>query len=227
MLQNFVDIIAAPATALKRIRENPTIWLPLLVFVLMTVAAQAGFLLLNDEGYVKDQLIEQTINTLNAEGEQARAIEERIANVNLTTQALTSAVSIMIIVPLILALMAWYLSFMSKFSFSQLTFKHWFSLQCWTSFPSVFASLATLIVLLTDSNGQVSQSAAQPLSIVGLLGINTESATLQQLNLTQIWSLVLLALGYQQWTQKSLLTSVLITWAPSVLIYGGIAFFTM
>jgi hypothetical protein len=227
MLQNFIDIIAAPKAAFTRIKEKPTIWLPLLVFVLLTAAAQAGYLLINDEGYVKDQLVEQTINTMNAEGEQARVIEERIMNASLTTQAITSVVAVAIFVPLVMALMAWYLSFMSKFSFSQLTFRHWFSLQCWTSIPTVFAALATLVVLLTDANGQVSQSAAQPLSIVGLLGIDTDSATLQQLNLTQIWSLVLLALGYQQWTQKSLLTSVLITWAPSILIYGGIALFAM
>jgi hypothetical protein len=227
MLQNFIDIIAAPKTAFARIREKPTIWLPLLVFLAFTAAAQAGYLLINDEGFVKDQLIEQTINTLNATGEQADQIEEQIMAQSITTQAITTVVALLIFVPVILALQAWYLSFMSKFSFSQLGFRHWFSLQCWTSFPACFAALASLVVLLTDANGQVSQSEMQPLGIYGLLGISTDSATLQQLNLTHIWSLVLLALGYQQWTQKSLLTSILITWAPTVLIYGGVIFFNM
>lgn len=227
MLQNFIDIIAAPNAAFARIRQNPTVLLPLLVFLLSIVLAQVGYLLINDEGFVKDEMIEQTINTINANNEQSRAIEERIQAQNLTTQAVISAVATCIIVTLILALQSWYLSFMAKFSFSQLSFKHWFSLQCWTSFPNVFASLAALVVLLSDANGQVSQNEMQPLGILGLLGISTGNATLQQLTLTQLWSLVLLALGYAHWTQKSLLTSILITWAPSILIYGGIAFATM
>lgn len=227
MLQNFIDIIASPGAAFARIKQTPTVLLPLVVFLATVIAVQAGYLLINDEGFVKDEMIEQTINTINANNEQSRAIEERIGNQSLTTQALLSAVAVSIILPLILSLQAWYMSFMAKFSFSQLTFKHWFSLQCWTSFPNVFASLASLIILFTDANNQVSQSELQPLGIFGLLGISTDSATLQQLTITQVWALVLLAMGYSNWTKKSLFTSILITWAPSILIYGGIALATM
>lgn len=227
MWQNFIDILTAPKAAFTRIREKPAILFPLLVFLVMIIAAQVGYLLLNDEGFVKDEMIEQALNTINANAEQARAIEQRVNEQSLVTQAIISAVAVCILFPLILALQAWYLSFMSKFSFSQLGFRHWFSLQCWTSLPSIFASLAALIILLADANGQVSQRELQPLSIYGLLGISTDSATLQQLNITQIWSLVLLALGYQQWTQKSLLTSILITWAPTLLIYGAVILYNM
>ncbi|MES2606266.1 MAG: YIP1 family protein, partial [Pseudomonadota bacterium] len=139
------------------------------------------------------------------------------------TQAIISSVAVAIGIPAIMALYAGYLLLVNKMSARQFSFKHWFSLTAWTGIPSVLAALVSLIVLLTDSNGQVSQQELQPLSVTGLLNIDTSSQSLQQLSVFSIWALVLVAFGYSNWTGKSIATSFAITWAPYLLIYGGIA----
>lgn len=222
MLQNLIDIIAAPNAAFARLKEKPTFLLPLVLLILSTVAATAGYMLLNDEGYVKDQIIEQYVNA-DMPAETRRVIEQRIEDQSLQTQALVSSAAIAIALPLMMALYAGYLVLMNKMSARAFSFRHWFALTCWTGIPSVISALISVIVLLTDSNGQVSQQEMQPLSITGLLGIDTTSPTLQQISLLALWSFTLLALGYKHWTGKSLATSIAITWAPYILIYGGIA----
>ena len=227
MFQNLIDIIAAPSAAFARIKEKPVIWLPLLLILVLTASVQLGYFLLNDEGFVKDTMLEQATANPDMSQEQRNAVEANIENMNVNTIAISSAVAVLIVIPMIMALNAWYLSFMSKFSFTQLGWKHWFSLLCWTGIPGLFAVLASWVVLLTDSNGQVDQAALQPLSIVSLLGIDTRNATLQQFNLMQLWSMALIVMGYHQWTQKSWFSSALITLIPYVVLYGGIIFATL
>jgi hypothetical protein len=227
MFQNLIDIIAAPSAAFARIKEKPVIWLPLLLILVFTASAQLGYFLLNDPGFVKDTMLEQATANPDMSGEQRDAIEGNIENMNINTLAISSTVAVMIFIPLILALNAWYLSFMSKFSFTQLSWKHWFSLLCWTGIPGLFAVLASWLVLLTDANGQVDQLAMQPLSIVSLLGLETRSATLQQINLMTLWAMALVVMGYKQWTGKSLLSSAFIALIPYGVLYGGIILATI
>ena len=222
MFQNLIDIITSPSAAFARIKENPTFWLPLLLIVVLSASVQLGFFLVNDAGFVKDTMIEQATANPDISQEQREAIETRVGSMNINTLAISSTVAICIVIPLILVLNAWYLSFMSKFSFNQLSWKHWFSLLCWTGIPALFAVIASWVVLLTDANGQVDQAALQPLSIVNLLGLETRNATLQQITIMQLWGMALIVLGYKQWTQKGLLASALITLAPYILIYGGL-----
>jgi Yip1 domain len=223
VLQNFIDMLTAPSAAFTRLKDQPTFWLPMLVLVVLTISAQAGYLLLNDAGFVKDEIIEQSIGNRDMPAAQREQIEESMRSMSLTTQAAISGAAVFIIVPVILALNVWYLGFISKFLFIQLSFKHWLSLLSWVSVPALLGIGVSWAMLLTDGNGQITQRELQPLSILSLLGSESDSQILRQVNLLQVWSLVLAALGYQQWTKKSLLTSVAITWAPSLIIYGGLA----
>ncbi len=227
MFQNLIDIITAPTTAFARIREKPTFWWPLLLIVAVTASVQLGYFLLNDPGFVKDNLVEQaTAFNPDMTQEQRDVVAANYENVSINAIAISSTVAVFILIPLIMVLNALYLSFMGKFSFTQLGWKHWFSLVCWTGVPALFAALASWVVLLTDSNGQVEPAALQPLGITSLLGIETSNATLQQFNLMQLWSMALLVLGYHQWTGKNLLSSALITLLPYVVIYGAIVLLT-
>jgi hypothetical protein len=223
MLQDLIDIIAAPQAVFTRLKERPAFLLPLLLVVVAAIGSSAGYLLLNDEGFVKDQIIEQALGNRDMPAETRRNAEKQIESMSVQTQAAISCAAIAIIVPLITAIYAAYLGMVNKFSAHQFSFKHWFSLASWTGIPNLIAALVSIVVLLTDANGQVSQQEMQPLSITGLLAIDTDSQALQQVNLMTLWALGLAAVGYQQWTGKSMLTSIAITWAPYVLIYGGLA----
>jgi hypothetical protein len=226
-MQNVIDIITAPSAVFARLKEQPSFLWVLLLLIALTASLQIGYFSFNDEGYLRDQMIEQAIAGRDVSAEQQKQIETTIGNMGFTTIAALAAVGTCIVVPAVTALTALYLSFMSKFSFNQLGFTHFFSLVCWTAVPTLLALAASWLVLLTDANGQVSMAELQPLSITGLLGIQTKSQALQQFTLMHLWSLVLLTLGYQQWTKQSLGAAFATTWAPYLLIYGGIALFTL
>jgi len=130
-----------------------------------------------------------------------------------------SAISTAIFLFIIMALYALYLRFVSRFSFVELGWKHWMSLVSWTSIPTVFGALASWAMLLSNSNGQLPLADLNPLSFASLLGL-PPSGPLNVLSPLYLWCFVLLALGYQRWTRKSLLASALISLAPYLLIFG-------
>jgi hypothetical protein len=50
--------------------------------------------------------------------------------------------------------------------------------------------------------------------------------SVQSLDITTIWSMVLGVYAYQLWTQRNLFKSALIVLAPAILIFGSIWYFT-
>ena len=227
MLQNFIDIIAAPVAVIARLRDTPSVWLPFVLMIALQMSITLGYFAHNDIGFIRDQSIAQQVQSREMTREQRQQIEQAIGKLGLGALSGISLAALVIIIPVVLCLNAWYLSFMGKFSFTELSFKHWLSLLCWTSIPALFAVLAAWVVLLTNDNGQVSQLELQPLSIASLLGYSLKSQTLQSFNLAQLWSLGLLALAYSKWTKAGLFKSILITTAPYIVIYGAIAYFTL
>jgi len=227
MLQNFIDIIAAPVAVIARLRDKPSVWLPFVLLITLQMSITLGYFAHNDIGFIRDQAIAQQVQSREMTREQRQQIEQALGKLGLGALSGISLAALLIIIPVVLCVNAWYLSFMGKFSFTELSFKHWLSLLCWTSIPALFAALAAWLVLLTNDNGQVSQLELQPLSIASLLGYSLKSQTLQSLNLAQLWSLGLLALGYSNWTKAGLFKSILITTAPYIVIYGAIAYFTL
>lgn len=218
MFQNLIDIIAAPTAAFVRIKERPTILLPLLLVVLSTVSIQIGYFLLADPQIIVDQMVEQALasNPAAPEGQ----LRQSLSAISPMTLAVSSGVATCVILLVILALNAWYLSFMSKFSFNQLGWKHWMALVCWTSIPTVFVAIAAWASMLSIPNGQITLNDVNPLSLQALLQPETPNTMLQSMTLIQFWTMALLVLGYQNWTGKNMLTSAVIVLAPYVLIYG-------
>ncbi len=227
MLKNFIDILTAPTAAFTRLKQNPTFLAPLLLLLVMTIATTSGYMLLNDAGFVRDQMVEQAVKFRDMTKEQRTQVEKAIGGQSLTTQAIISSVAVAIVVPVVLAISATYLTLMAKFSSSPLSFRHWFALVCWGTVPTFFSALAAVLVLLTDSVGQVPQGELQVLGVIHLLNLNIHSQTLEQVGLMQIWGMILGVIGYRQWTGTSWLNASLIALAPSVVIYGAVLFFTL
>jgi hypothetical protein len=228
MFQNLIDILTSPSAAFARLKEKPTILFPLLLVLISATSVQAGYILLTDRGFLVDQQLEQ-VETMFPQitSEQLDVMEEQMLGQSATVMILNAVISVSLLLLVVLALYALYLKFASKFSFVDLGWKHWFSMLCWTSVPTVFGALASWVVLLSSSNGQVPITGLNPLSFTSLLGLSTQSGPLAQLTPLYIWSFVLLALGYQHWTKKGLVASALISLAPYVLIFGIWGFFSL
>lgn len=220
MFQNLIDIIASPSAAFARLKEKPTILFPLLLVLVATASVQAGYIALTDRGFLVDQQLDQIRALLTQlSSAQLDEMRQQMMAQGTTGMILQSAISTAIIVFIIMALYALYLRFVSRFSFVELGWKHWMSLVSWTSIPTVFGALASWIMLLGNSNGQLPLADLNPLSFASLLGM-PPSGPLNVLSPLYIWCFVLLALGYQRWTKKSLVASALISLAPYLLIFG-------
>lgn len=219
MFQNFINIITAPQSAFTFLREKRSALFPLLLIIVMTGLVQILYVTNVDPDFLIEQTIEQAQAFINIPEDQLR---ENLENANPTAQGIQSAIFIAIILPIIYSIFAGYLTFMSKFSGDEIGFKHWFSLTCWTGVVTIFAALASIVVILTSTDGLITQSQLQALSLNNLIFQSTGSfkTMLSSIDLTQIWSLVLLILGFKAWTGKSTLGSTLIVAAPYVLIFG-------
>jgi Yip1 domain. len=217
MLQQLLDIFTAPTTAFARIQHKPTVFWPLLLLVVALASIQAGYLSLTDRAFLIDQFVEQAMaSNASLNEEQLRpAYESMPMNVLMGTATVGTMVTVLVVC----LLMALYLNFMSKFGHEGYTYKHWLSLVCWTSMPTLLIALAAWVAILSG-NGRVDLMSLQPLSLDSLLGIDSGKPIMQNLSLPQFWAMALLVLGYRYLTKSTLLRASIITLAPYVLIFG-------
>ena len=191
---------------------------PILLLSIALVSFQVGWVTMTDRQFLVDELVDQALAT-NPNARESE-IRPRLENISPAILVVPTIVITPIALTALSALMAAYLNFISKFGLREYTFRHWWSLVSWTSLPSLLLGLAGWAVILSSTNGQIPRTSLSPLSIVNLLALDSGKSMLQSLSLPQIWSQVLMVIGYQSFTGKSLGKSAAITLAPFVLIYG-------
>jgi hypothetical protein len=219
MIKTLINIISSPTEAFISIKEKPTVLLPLLLILIFAASMQYGYFNAVDPEFLIDQTVEQAAALTNQPESQIR---ESLADIDSDSIMIQSIISVIIIVPLIMAFYAGYLSLISKFTYDEIRFKQWYSLNCWTGILSIFSAIAGWVVILTNSDGMIAQMEIIPLSLNNLIFQTTGpfQTMLSQLHVIQIWTLGLLSMGYANWTGKSLGKSVAIVVAPYVVIYG-------
>jgi hypothetical protein len=217
MWQNLIDVFTAPKAVFARILEKPTVLFPLLLLALAMGSMQLGYFMTSDRGFLMDQLMDQALKS----NPSARAsdLQKAFDSMNTSVVGTISAISSAVAVSAILALTAVYLNFMSKFGHEGYSYKHWFSLVCWTSMPTLLVALAGWVVMLTGG-GQVPLTGLQPLGFDSLFGLQSGKTILQNLSLPALWSMALLVLGYQYFTNSTMTRAAVVTLAPYVLLYG-------
>jgi hypothetical protein len=223
MLQNLIDIFAAPRAVFTRLLDKPSVLFPLALLLVAMASIQVGYIATSDHGFLIDQLVDQAI----AANPTARESDVRAAYERLDPAVLMGigAASVCVFLSVILLVNAVYLNFMGKFGHQGRSYRQWLSLLCWCAMPSLLVALAAWVAIL-GGNGQVSMGALLPLSLDSLLGLNTGKQLLMNLTLPQFWSMALTVLGYRCYTGASITRSAVITLAPFVLIYGLWAWFS-
>jgi hypothetical protein len=218
MFQNLINIVAAPQSAFDSLKEKRSALFPLLLLVLITGLTQFLYFTNVDPDFLIDQLIEQMSGLPIPEAELREGLEQSSP----ADGRIQSAISAAIFVPIMMALYAAYMSMTSKFTGDEIGFKRWFSLVAWTSVPVVFSALAGILVVLMSSDGMIALTDLKPFSLNNLIFHTTGSfrSLLSALDITQIWSAVLMILGYKNWTGKSGIGSGIVVLLPYILIYG-------
>ncbi len=218
-------LVFEPRKAFAALAERPTYWFPLLLLIVVTTVVSVWYLAVVDLGWMMDQRLRSNSALVERLGEQQ--VSEMVNNASQTR--ILQMVAAGIITPIILGigmLLSALLSLLAaKVTNVQYDYRHWFSLACWTSLPTVLAQIASALVLATASTAQISQADLQPLSLNALI-FHREPGTsgytvLSYLNVLYLWSLALMVLAVKQWSRRSWLFSFLFsTWL--LLLIGGI-----
>lgn len=208
-----LDVIVSPGEAFARLREQPRLLFPLVVLVALTCGTVLWYYRAVDLAW----LVETQMQAAAPDQQPPAALEGgAVATVIGTVATVLAGGS------LVLALVLWaaYLAFISMLTNDGLRFRLWFSLVAWCSLPMAFAQLATAVNLLVSDVSRLSPQHLNPLSFVNLLGLDTADAGgfVSSLDPTMLWTLALVALGYQAWTGRSAWQAGAIVLGPFVVI---------
>jgi hypothetical protein len=119
------------------------------------------------------------------------------------------------------SLQSGYLALISALTGDGQKFSRWFSLVCWTSLPVLLGVAGMIMTILLSPNGQLSPTELNPLTLrnLGFVSDNNSLNTLSDFfNLTMIWSIGLLTMGYKHWQGSSLIKAIVVIATPYLLI---------
>ena len=123
------------------------------------------------------------------------------------------------------ALMAGYYLFVSKQDpEANYGYGAWYGFGVWTMMPMIISSLGLLILVLTASTDQISQTLFNYASInqllIGLEIGHPFYTLLESLNIFSIWGIFIAAIGLKSWTNFTFNKALLFAALPSIVIYG-------
>jgi len=221
VLNAMVDIVAAPARALDEIKTH-TYWFgwPLVITLGLACGLFAYYYNWVDFAW----LVEDTIRQVPPENraESAEAIRQFM---DPARSMWTTIVAIVIVSMIIYVIQASYLHLANKLiTGADIGFGRWFSFSVWTSFVSIFGSLAAFVMLLMADSNQLATYHLQVLSFNSLLFHAQPGEPLftwaSSLGLINIWTWALMSIGYARWTGAELAKSTVIAVLPWVVIFG-------
>jgi len=221
MFNAMVDIVAAPGKALDEIKLHTSwLWWPLLITMLLA----SGLMLYYYNWVDFPWLIEETIRQLPAE-DRAEAADVIRNFMSVGTSSWTTVIAIVVMSLIIYTIQATYLHLANKLTTgAEIGFGQWFSLSVWTAFVGVFGALAAFVVIFMADSNQLAAEKLQVLSLNSLLVHAIAGDPLytwaSSISLVNIWTIVLISIGYARWTGAEIVKSSIIAALPWVLIFG-------
>jgi hypothetical protein len=221
-LNMIVDVFASPGEAFASIRERPTVLVPILLVCIAAAAPAWLYLLEVDIGWLVERQLsaQRFIDLTDAQIEtMANAAADR-------GRAFTIAQSVagtFVFVTAFVLIQSLYLRIVSAFRKDAVRYKQWLSLVSWASLPAILGSIASIVFVLTNDVSFVEQTAINPLSFGNLLQLDpSNSSTVmtvaRNLSPINVWSLVLVFLGYRAISGASLGTAAAVLLAPVLFI---------
>jgi hypothetical protein len=215
------NIFTAPAIAFAAIKERPSPWLPLLVLIVGTFAVQFTYMQAVDLPWLIDQQLQQAGADITEE-QRSQAVDAA-TQIPASVLGAIQGVSGGVVILIIYALIALYYTGVSFALNDKIKYQQWLALIAWCSLPAVFGLIASFVNLQVTDARFLPADQLNPLSFGSLLALETQGATiveriLMQLDVTVLWSTVLQILGYQAFTQRSIVTSTVVVLGPLAVI---------
>ncbi|PCI74808.1 MAG: hypothetical protein COB20_14425 [SAR86 cluster bacterium] len=212
-----INILVAPSEAIAEIQQRPTKAFPLGLVLISTALSLAWYFSIVDFSWYVDDVLA----TQNIPEDRLEASREAMLSLSQNSFMLISVVGGTIFTLVYYALQSAYLALISALTGNGQKFSRWFSLVCWTSLPVLLGIAGMIMTILLSPNGQLSATELNPLTLRNL-GIASDNNSLNTLfdffNLTMIWSIGLLTMGYKQWLGSSLIKAIGVVTTPYLLI---------
>lgn len=220
-----VALATAPSSAFEELRARPRFWFPLLILVASTVGLAWWYYSIVDVEWFKDMMFSNN-PAIQALPEADRAA--RLSMVTRGTMLWSSVIGGALALPIAFLISSLYLLLAAKVARLPQGFKHWYAFSCWSSLPMLLGTVVAAIFLLMSDNGQINPSMLQPLSLNELVLHRPMGSPghglFESLNLSSLWSWILMIIGVRVWSQRSWTFSSLFILLPAVVVYGVWAF---
>ena len=227
-----IAIFTNPRAVFEEQREDPKWLAPALVILAFTVISGVAVTMLIDVEEVARAQLEQTIETMEQQGspqeviDQIRtATEQQLAISTNPIVAMGGAVLGAIVIFFVLALVhALYFMVVGKVMSTGHDFSDWFALAVWGRMPWVIAAIVTVIAALA-MGAQTDVSAYNLLAFSSWMNLPNENhmffgQLVKTLDLMVIWSIVIMTVGFNSWTEKSMGVSLAVVAVPYVVVYA-------
>lgn len=205
-----------PSKAFATLEPRRHAWLPLLLVIISTCVLMLWYFNMVDIPWMVEQM--------NAAIPDAAAREQAG---KMMSKGLLQGISLagtVIGVPLFTALVGVYFMVIGKAISKEFTFGTGFALASWSWVPSLLTFPLGALQILLASNSQLSSSQLNPLSVNQIFfhyGMaHPLAGPLDMLNLTSIWGLALMVIGFQVWAKVARTTALKVVLIPYVTILG-------
>jgi hypothetical protein len=217
------NIFTAPQAAFAAIKERPSPWVPLLILMIGTFAVQYMYMQAVDFAWLMDRQLEGSLGGGQLTEEERRETVDAMTQIPPTVLGAAQGGSAAIVILIVYALVALYYTGVSFATHDGIKYGQWLALVAWCSLPTVFGLIASFVNLLVSDARFLPAEQLNPLSFGSLLAIDGEGATpveriLLGLDVTVLWATVLQILGYQAFTQRSIVRATIVVLGPLALI---------
>ncbi|RZD21074.1 YIP1 family protein [Pseudoalteromonas sp. MEBiC 03485] len=218
-----VDIFISPSKAFNGLKEAKG-WSFVAFILLAGILAASMFAFYNkaDPQFLIDQQVAAaSVDATIAEQKMIRQSMEQTIDMQVWFAIFGGIIGLAVIN----ALMAGYYLFVSKQDpEANYGYGAWYGFGVWAMMPLVIYYLGFLILVLTASTNQISQTLMNYSSInqllIGLEIGHPFYTLLESLNIFSIWSIFIAAIGLKSWTNFTFNKALLFAALPSIVIYG-------
>jgi hypothetical protein len=215
-----VNIFTSPTAAFTALKERPSPWLPLLIVLLTYAAVSYLYLQVVDLPWMLDRQLSQGGNLTDEQRTQA---VDAALQISPTVYGVIGAVTTPLSILIVYALIALYFTGVSFATNDGVKYGQWFAMISWSVMPVIFGLAASFVNLLVSDARFLPQEQLNPLSFGNLFALNSDGAPLSQrillsLDVTTLWAVVLQVIGYQVFSQRSIVRAAVVVLGPMAAI---------
>ncbi|MDC8832898.1 YIP1 family protein [Alteromonas gilva] len=216
-----VEFLSTPKNGLPRLHSGKNFIAPILIIILCNVVMLAFVFGNIDHDWYIDNLIEvKTINASNAEKQQ---ITEIYSMLSPTQLGITSMITAAFLLPAAFCLISLYFYMASKMLHAHHEFRQWLTLVAWSYIPSLLGVFSSIVMVLISDYGRYLPDTANPLSLNSLffnLPLDSKlSSFFNTVDLTLLWTITLMVIGFSSWVNIDRLKSVVIVCLPFAIFF--------